>query len=545
MEGSLLLGVALACTWLSGAPSAFALYENTLLRWILFALPWALYLGRADLLRTCGVPSRTHAAVLAGIVGVGAALRCSLAPAPFHAFNWMNDLVGRVAQEPQPAWYGNGFGLFMWPFTLMGLDPEHAMFFGNRVAGLLAPGAIYAATRALTKRPVHALWSALLLAVLPLHARLSASESMQIIPGLFLLLAIVGFRGHAHSGSRSLLLAGILAFTYAALTRADASVVALALPFVYGAKEDRSRLRDPWLVTGIATALALAGPLVVKGAFNHNAVAVSPVVVMRTLSEALALAGPPHVLWALAGAVGFALLIVTGDGWGASVAIAAFVATTSVAGFETNPANRLQLLCAQMPWLLIGTAAVPATLGRGVSGRAVIIGQAAFASIIVVGSARASFFRVVWDQHQEWAFFERAMPVLNQEAPPVIVSPERGELAPGFVPSLPVYRLRADARVRSLSDLLAGRVELPAIYYRSPECFLSHSAAAEDRGRSSGSALRPLCAQVEERFHMEPVITARVDAASYWSSGPLEPVEIGFFRLNKHGAAWDSHTAPP
>jgi hypothetical protein len=528
---ALLLAAALACTAIAGPPSAFALYENTLLRWLLFSIPWLLYCSRRELSSVAGLPTRAHGLALLAIVLAGAAVRFALKPAPYHAFNWMNDLVGRVASEPEPAWYANGYGIFMWPFTLAGLDPEQAIFTGNRVCGLLAPVALYAATRALTDAPATALWAALLLAVAPLHARLSASESMQIIPAFFLLLSVVGFRGHARTGSRSLLAVGIGAFTYAVLTRADAAVVALALPLLYGPPTDRPRGRDPWLWAGTLAACVLAGPLVVKGLYNDNATLVAPSRIVRTFLESLRLAGPPLGVWALAAIPGLCVIAAGGAAWGAGAVLTALVATASVAGFETNAANRLQLLCAELPWLLIGTAALPAAIAGWaghVQQRLGIVATACLAVIVLAQSWRGHFWHVVWDQHEEWAFFDHALPLVNQTGIRTVVEPSRDDVAKTYVPSLPVYRLGIDSP-GSLSGLLAGRIRPPAIYYRSLACFEPPGPSGLDTGAAI-DGIRA-CKDVESRFVLDPIATARIDAPPFWMTSRKEPAEIGFFRV--------------
>ena len=538
VEGLLLLLAALACTVVAGPPSALALYENTLLRFLLFAIPWLFISGRRDLPSMAGVPSRAHGVALLAIVAVGAALRFGLVPAPYHAFNWMNDLVGRVATEPEPAWYGNGYGIFMWLFTLPGLDPERAIFTGNRVCGLMAPAALFAATRALTGNATQGLCAALLLAVLPLHARLSASESMQIIPAFFLLLAVVGFRGHARSGSRTLLAAGIASFTYAVLTRTDAAVIALALPLAYGPTIDRRRARDPWLWAGVAITAALAGPLAVLGIYNHNATLVSLNETARTFTQSLALAGSPHAIWAIVAAAGFFLLASQGAGWGAATAAVAFAGLAAVAGFDRNPANRLQLLCAQYPWLLVGASAVPATLcrlGAGITRPMAAVGLTVF---IAWESARAPFWRVVWDQQQEWAFFERALPLvsLSGTGTRTLVEPSREDVSGSYIPSLPEYRLTRGGSIMGIGEFMArpsfkqGGLRGTVIYYRSLACFETPKADLGFSGPEGWDA-RQFCEAIESRFRLEPIATAVIDAPPYWATHRQKPVQIGFFRL--------------
>jgi len=530
---------ALALLWTLSChpPSRFAAFENTFLRTLLLILPVALFLGRSELLRMAGAPTRVHALVLVAVVGLGALLRFSATCLPYHASNWLEDLVGRVAKEPQPDWYANGFGVFMRLFLPFTPTAESALFLGNRIAGVLAPAALYAAGRALFAGSSRALWAAALLAALPLHVRLSASESMQIIPTLFLLLAVVGLRGHARFGSRPLLAVGLAAFWFAVLTRPEWSVTAVALPLVYATPEGRARLRDGFLWLGAAIGVGIGVPLVRVGASDHSLPIRSIPYVAKTFHEALTLAGPPHTSWAIAGAAGFVIAFGTaGRARGVTLLpVILLAAMLLVAGFDRNPANELQLLCAEFPWILLGTGCALATAvewaarAGPVTERLAAAGLAAAAALQV---AQASFFQLVLDKHEEFLFLERVMPSIN--ALPIaipVVRENRGDFSDGELPSLPFYMLRPNAIDYTFSAFLSRPVPLPVIYYRGLGCYHQVLRGGPAPSAPTPGGLTPTCVDLESRFRLRPIEVTSFDARTIGSTA-LQHFEIGFYWLD-------------
>lgn len=497
-----LLFVALAFTLWAGPPSSFALLENSLLRWMLFSIPWLLVVGRRDL---PPIATRREWLALLLIALVGLALRFSLRPLPFHPFNWMNDLVGRVSSEPEPAWFANGYGIFMWPLTLFGVSAERAIFTTNQLAGAATPIALYAAVRSLGGTSEHGLCSALLLAMLPLHARLSASETMQVIPALLVLICVVGFRGHAQQGSRPLLLLGVIAFSYACLTRAETGVVAIALPLFYLRPEDRQRLRDPWLTASVIAALVVAGPLVLDGALPHGVAPVSPLHAGRTFLAAIYYAGPPHPLFAALAAIGLLVMLVQRQWWMFLFVATAFGAQVMLAGFENNPDNRVQLLLAQLPWLMISAGAVPAALLRFLprtrTWKAAAFGGLLLAVGLVVAPAPA--WKPTGTMQTEWLFFDRALPALEASGLTQLVRPQRPDFGPQYIGSFPDYRLPSSIKHWTLTGVLQGQVIPPFAYYRSPDC--------------DGQML---CAYLEGHYRLKPLVTTVVEGR-----------EIGLFEV--------------
>src|SRR5262249_32742054 len=109
---------------------------------------------------------------------------------------------------------------------------------------------------------------AALLAFLPLHVRLSASETMQLLPSLFQLVALFAVAVHARTGDRAALAAGALASMWASLTRPEGASIWVALPFLYlGPGERRRPLRPSWLAI-VAGAGLVTLPLYYLGVVN-------------------------------------------------------------------------------------------------------------------------------------------------------------------------------------------------------------------------------------------------------------------------------------
>jgi len=528
--------LALAWTLNSHAPSTFAIFENTFLRALLFYAVVGLYLGRADLLRLAGVPNRLHAVLLGGILVLGAGLRFAEPSLPFHATNWMEDLVGRIAAEPEPDWYANGFGMFMRMFVPFTPD-----------AGTLAPAALYAAARAILGDSTRALWAALLLAVLPLHLRLSASETMQIIPTLFILVGVVGFRGHARFRSRPLLVVGFSAFCFGVLTRPEWSVTALALPLAYSAPEDRAQLNDRWLWLGALFAAGIGIPLVGLGATQHSVPLSSLKYAASTFRDALFQAGPPHGTWAALSGAGFLFAFVTaGRGrWVTLLPVVLLAAMITIAGFDKNPANELQLLCAESPWILLGTACSMSALVQ-LAGRiriqAAPAAAAGLAAVLGFQSFHATFFQVDWDKHEEFKFLKRVMPKINALEPWLpMIRQDREDFTDGELPSLPLYMLRPHTRDFSMTSLLSGRVTPPVIYYRGVGCYHQLMAGGPKLKHPQPMTIVPPCSQVEAKFRMTPVEVTSFDALPAWSK-TVQHFDIGFYRLDAKEPAQE---APP
>jgi hypothetical protein len=544
---AVLLPVLLGVAWtlVSDPPSRFALFENAVLRTLLIGVPWSLFLGRRDLWRLTAPRSTWEWLILGAIVAGAALWRFRQVPLPFHSDNWMASLVARVDSEPEPAFYGNGYAIFMRMFLLPGVSAEQAIFLGNRVAGILSVVAIYGVSRSLHPDSVAALWAAFLLAILPIHVRFSASETMQLVPILFTLIALVGFCGHAQRGSRALLATGLCAFTYAVLTRPDASGVAIALPFVYLPRRSWRWLRDPVLTIGLAIALAIGFPLLLIGVRRGMQQEFASVVLAnwttldglgRTLfafREALTSAGPPHGALVPLAVLGLFSFFEAGRPWAVLLILTALAARLFTAGSDLDPGNTLQLFVPHLPWLILAAARVPAdilSLTERLGGRiAGIALSAALSCVTLTASVRAPFFRLVWDVHEEWRYLERAASIVGTFHPglPVI----RG-LRDQASPSLPAYMFPGHA-VKTVDDLLAGVVAVPVIYFRGLDCYRGPGEQFQKGG------LRPQCAEVETRYHVTEVSTTTVNAPDYSGRMPPEPMKIGFFLLDpERSDAW-------
>jgi hypothetical protein len=512
-EPLVLLGLATICTLWAQPPSRFALFENSLLRWLLFTIPFMIYAGRKAL----PTVSRVEAIGLAAIFLVAVAIRFSLRPLPYHPFNWMNDLVGRVSSEPEPAWYANGYGIFMWLFTLLGLTPEQAIFNGNRIAGALTPLAMFGAVRGLGGRPGHALWSAFLLAIVPVHARLSASESMQIIPTLFLFLSVTGFRGHARTGDGSLLFVGIGSFSYACLTRPETSVLAIALPLLYLPPDERRRAFTDWrLPAGLIVALVVGGALVRAGALPHGVALVSPWQAARAFGATTSSAGAPHLLFALLGLLG-GLVLLQRDRRASLFFLVGLCLLVELAGFELNPDNRLQLLATQFPWILAAAGAFPDSVIADAwkdSGRLRVAMSVSVALLFGLVAAQGTLWQRRGPPQEEWLFLDSGLAALETSGLRQIVRPQRPDWSEAYIGSLPDYRLPPGTKTWTLTDALAGKVPSPFGYYRAWDCFQGEGGFFE--------GWRPLCDEVERKYGLRPLATTR-----------LHDHEIGFFEATR------------
>lgn len=537
VETALVVVVAAAAwTWLSRPPSGFAFFENALLRAALLGQVAALVAGRGALARALGETTRAHRLCLAAIVAAAFALRLAVEPLPYHAYNWFEGLATRTDPEPEPWWYANGFGVFMRIPMTFGLDFERAVFLGNRVAGALTVLAVYALDRALFEDGRKALWSAAILAFLPLHVRLSASETMQLLPGLFSVVALLGFAVHARTGSRALLAVGALAALYASLSRPEGALVFAAAPLVYASREGwRRALHPTWLLTMAVTA-AVTAPLLLHGAqakfasLRGASTGSLQIVVIENLHAALASAGWPSPLLLYLAPVGVVALAVAGRLARLVAPLTLLALLALLAQFDQNSANRWQLLMNQLPLLILFASAVPAAasaLLRRVAPSAPWDVALVGAALALLGSTRRSeLYTRVWDQQEEYRFLRDHRGVLDRlgrDLPLVRAMPDRD----GPFATFPMYRLRPGTPVRSAGDLLGGRVPLPALWYRGLSCYRQTS-------QPNPRDLRH-CDDIVGRFVLEPVATTYLRGGMFSldvePSYVQPPLLVGFYRV--------------
>lgn len=533
-------GAGLIWTIVYAPGDRLELAEDALLAAALLGIAASLWIGRRALAEIARPPTRLHAGLLAAIVVAGAAARFAIEPLPWHAFNWMESLADRVIGSTQ-RWYGEGFPVFMRiPFAL-GLPVDRAIFAGNRVVGLLSPLALYALDRAVFADPRKALASAALLALLPLHVLLSASETMQMLPSFFSIVALALFAAHARTGSRALLAGAMLAMIWAPLSRPEGALSALAVPLLYLGREERARLREPLLWVGCAIAAAIGVPLLFRGiklgGHDHElgGYVTSSVTMHVTWRETLASVGAPMGSLAIAAFLGLALLLVRSGLRRALFAALLVALTIAMAGFELNFANRWQLMLPQWPWLCLLISAIPATLlaladrlpieKRKIAWGALATAGAALAAALV----RAPIYEWSWDQQEEWRFFEAQRAFLRALDPKVpLVRFARSDDPEHAAPWFPTYLLPPTVQPTTITALLGGEVELPALYYRGPHCFLDYGGSP-----MAPSGKHVVCEQLERDFTLTPVKTATIAAPALVGkrAAPEQPIEIGFYRL--------------
>ncbi|MDP3214063.1 MAG: glycosyltransferase family 39 protein [Deltaproteobacteria bacterium] len=528
--------VAAAWTWHSGPPSAFAFFENALLRAALLGMVAALVAGRDALARALGETPIAHRLCLAALVAAALALRLAVEPLPYHAYNWLEGLATRTDPEPEPWWYANGFGVFMRVPMLLGLDFERAVFLGNRVAGALTVLAVYALDRALFEDRRKALWSAAILAFLPLHVRLSASETMQILPGLFGVVALLGFAVHARTGSRALLAVGALASLYASLSRPEGALVFAAAPLVYASREGwRRALHPTWLATMAVTA-AVTAPLLLHGAQTKLA-ALPPAPAgparfdpLYNLVASLADTGSLSPLPSYVIPLGVAVLVAAGRLGRLASPLALLVVLAFLAQFDQNSANRWQLIMTRLPLLVLVLSALPgatlAVLRRfdpSAPWEAALVGAAL---ALLASTRRSEIYTRVWDQQEEYRFLRDHRGVLDALGPglPLVrATPDRD----GSFATFPMYRLRPGTPVSSAGDLLEGRVPLPALWYRGLSCY-RQTSQPDPRDLHH-------CDDIVGRFVLEPVATTYLRGAMFSldvaPSYVQPPLLVGFYRV--------------
>ncbi len=231
---------------------------------ILLALPDGRVLARGG---ARGIS--TTATALLGIFVVALALRGWLAPHSLfhdhnHGYGYLRVMLGTGPHTYRLEYGIGGFNTFRLFLQLLPTRPE-SVFWLNAVFGALTVLPVYALASGLWRSRRAGLFAAFAIAVLPPHIRLSGTEDLYVLAGLFEATALAAMVAYLRNGAARHLALAVAAVVVCVSVRETMNLlpfvcIAYVLWLVPGA---RRRLADRRLWLGAATAVVLGLPHIV------------------------------------------------------------------------------------------------------------------------------------------------------------------------------------------------------------------------------------------------------------------------------------------
>jgi len=225
---------------------------------------------------------------------------------------------------------------------------------------------------------------------------------------------------------------------------------------------------------------------------------------------------------------GLIVMAVRGPRRQLAVVLAFLALQIELAGYEDNFANRWQLQSPEWPFMALAAAAVPSLLLDWLPPISSSLKLSIGLCCLLGGSLLCKWaMPPLSDQQEEWRFLRAHEDILTKANPSLpIVRFARGDDEDPAFPAFPSYRLRGDVPLYSIKDLFSGKVPLPALYFRGPHCYTKYGSfdfAGDER---------PLCAELERRYRMEPVVTETLHSRSFTGTRVGPPsFEIGYYRI--------------
>ncbi len=155
--------------------------------------------------------------------------------------NWYTDVL--IPPDAPDGRFGAGAEVVQQALSWLGLYSADGWRWANVTFGAAGCAALVACARGLSLSPVAGLTAGLLLAVAPLHVRVSASPSEHVVGALLLLIGFAMCAGAIRRADRWRLLVGTMWLLAATLVRADSIFQAAALLAIAWAASPDWRLR--------------------------------------------------------------------------------------------------------------------------------------------------------------------------------------------------------------------------------------------------------------------------------------------------------------
>ncbi|MFH2010039.1 MAG: glycosyltransferase family 39 protein [bacterium] len=435
--------------------------------------------------------------------------------------------------------YGPGFDgwIQLW-YHLLGGN-ETAVFFAGALAGALTVIPVYVIGWVATERRLAGTLGAIVLALWPVHARLSTTDDSAGLIALLVTCAVALVLAAGRAGSHLYLLAGWLAAGLAATVRPEPALcfAPLALLVLLGPTSRRLQLR-PW--TALATALLI----------GLTAVAVYVPVTMATSifspwdslqwqhlrkllgAEGGSLLGPPRTSLLLTA------LVVVGlpFAWRAlRWRVILLTAIGFVCAVPTTVLNFTDFITAryQLPLVVLSAAIA----GMGLAGSAQLVGprlgRARLVALPVAGMLLAG--GIAWGvvrpppeptfRLEYWYFSENLSKVPERCS---LVRPYWGYDL-GLAPPVHLTRLRSTRHLWLRASRKLDPEHACLVYWRPASC------RAVGPGQKHRRDFRlPDCALIESSFRLVPIAETRLPARTGLCERYLDdPVRVGFYRLRK------------
>ncbi len=411
----------------------------------------------------------------------------------------------------------------------------------HRVVGALAVPLLYSALRQRFPQRSIAAAGAAALAVLPLAARFSASDTPYVPLCTAFLAAIVALTRFRQSGSRGALALGLVLLTAAMHLRPDGPwlivpvlLLVLSVPAVAA-----GRAFGPSAIVGGGLFLAANAIPSLWALAGHNrfgdgslrAYASETFILFGTLHGSpwadLGMSPWPLSLLVLGGLVVAARSGRSGVGWLAATVVAMplrFPATEQYAN------ARYHLPAATLACGLAGLAAAHLVerAGRRWGSRFPVWLDARVAAavlVLVAAIPRLDLLRRTWTPQEEFDFYREGLKRIGADC--TVVALTEGQDA-GFVPfSDPEVEMPVDIGV----FLARPWSPSPActVYYRAANC-RSADAVGLPSGASFGE--NPACQEIEQRATLVPIVEASLRARPYRGERySVDPIPVGFYRI--------------
>ena len=518
--------------------------------YVLLALSFLLLLlGTLHVLyREAALTPPPSSAVLALVlIWVAAlALRLWLSPRTFlHEYYHIAETVpAYLSGEVTPGYGKTGPALFRLVGRVWGVtDDMRVIFLTNAVVSSLAVPAAAMLVLAVLRSWPQALCAAVLLAVLPEHLRFSAAEDLFVQAVAFGMWSLALFALYQRTRRLEDALLGALAVSLATQARPEMVFFpAVVVLFLLCIEPRAWRQLFAWrtLLAGALLAVLLVPHALDVLRSIHEARSPAPrVPSLRRYLQTLVLLQPQvtPILYPLMTIAGAAWAALRRPGWLLWI-VAVYVGYTVFAlSIFDNPPWHLRAQNLPTSFLvLLAAGAVPVWMRlwgtRRRAGAIVGAGLLAACAVAMVIAWRG-FVGELKDQQLEWAFLERSVPQLPEQATLVAAIEAGGHNLDAF----PEFLLKRSGKRYALVDVrraARGELEWPPadgelLFYQGMFCYF----AFDDE--PAPDPMTRDCRAVHEHYVAEPLLVEDLDTEGYsalrYAHGGRGVYRIGFYRL--------------
>ncbi len=422
-------------------------------------------------------------------------------------------------------------------FWLLGAD-DRVVFFAGALAGSLTVIPVYCLARLTSPYRLAGPLAGLLLALWPIHARLSATDDQWVLIALLLASAVALAVAADRAAAGSLLVGAWLAAALAATTRPEPALALAPLGLLVLLRPTSRRLQlRPLLLAGSALVLALAGLVLyytiskaLRDGFDPSG-GLRPEHLFRLLGlDGGSVLGPPRSPWLLTVcfAVGAAAALVARRGRPALWLAAGWLPALPTAVIAQDDFITARYQLALVPMAAATMALGLVWLGGRLARRWPRLTRPALPALAAVPLLAAAWgclqpppeptFR------REYRFFRNHIEEIPENCRLLLV---RWNVDLGLGPPTHLTRLLATGHGWiAVSDALDPSAAC-LVYWQPASC----RASAPDPVNTAAGLL-PDCQLVESRFRLEPLATTELPAITgFCETYRVDPVPVGFYRL--------------